>query len=349
MSFLVSIMEDTKLCLFILLSTYVLAESSTQVIDEAAREESLCPLTTRFRNFRKYVYQYTAESTNGVPGTAETRNGPRISCKVELEVPQTCRFVLHTTECALSEVNDIDAKGQPVYISAPGTEGFKVAMERSPLSFVVEQVVNISIYPEKDEPENIINIKKGIISALLVPVIEEEHNKIMATIHGRCHTDLTVNAREDIDTDVTVVRDLATCSHFYAHNLPTSPLSLLLDLNGLMSKFITSTQTCNYQLDNRKKHMTQALCTEKHLFIPFSHEDQYGISSEVKQMLVLQESVKINNRNFNTDGKSKKSLFQEEVKSTSYIQSKEDIVNLIKTLNDLPRSGKKPGEGTSIP
>lgn len=33
-----------------------------------------------------------------------------------------------------------------------------------------------------------------------------------------------------------------------------------------------------------------------------SFRDQYGISSEVKQSLVLQESVKINNRFFNTDG-----------------------------------------------
>lgn len=47
---------------------------------------------------------------------------------------------------------------------------------------MVEQVVKVSIYPEKDEPENIVNIKKGIISALLVPVIEEEHNKIMVRL-----------------------------------------------------------------------------------------------------------------------------------------------------------------------
>ncbi|KAK2843259.1 hypothetical protein Q7C36_011474 [Tachysurus vachellii] len=334
-------MGHTKLCVFLLLSTYVLAESSSQVIDETAREELICPLATRFRNFKKYVYQYTAESTNGVPGTTDTKNGPRISCKVELEVPQTCKFVLRTTECALSEVTDIDAQGQPVYTSAPGTETFRAAMERSTLSFEVEQVVKVSIYPEKDESENIVNIKQGIISALLVPVIEQEHNRLMATIHGMCPTDLIVNTRNDIDTDVTVVRDLSACSHFYPHNLPTSPLSLLFDLNGLLSKFITSTQTCNYQFDNRKKHMTEAQCSEKHLFIPFSHEDKYGISSEVKQRLVLQESVKSNNRYFKTDGTSKKALFQEVVENTSFIQTKEDLVTLMKSLNDLPRSERK--------
>ncbi|KAI5616809.1 apolipoprotein B-100, partial [Silurus asotus] len=331
---------DTKLCLFLLLTAYALAKSSSQATNEGAGEESLCPLSTRFRNFRKYVYQYTAESTNGVPGTADTKNGPSVTCKVELEVPQMCKFVLRTTECALREVTDIDAQGQPIYTATPGTESFKAAMERTPLNFVVEQVVKVSIYPEKDEPENIVNIKKGIISALLVPVIEEEHNRIMATIHGRCPTDLTVNSKNSIDTDVTVVRDLSTCSHFNPHSLPTSPLSLLFDVNGVLTKFITSTQTCNYQFDNKKKHMTEAQCTEKHLFIPFSHEGQSGVSSEVKQSLVLQESVKSNNRIFNTDGTSEKTLFQEEMEDTSFIQNKEDIVTLMKTLNDLPRSGK---------
>lgn len=46
----------------------------------------------------------------------------------------------------------------------------------------------------------------------------------------------------------------------------------LLLQNGAISKLISSTQTCNYQFDNRRKHMTEAQCTEKHLFIPFSHE-----------------------------------------------------------------------------
>lgn len=43
-------------------------------------------------------------------------------------------------------------------------------------------MVKVSIYPEKDEPENIVNVKKGIISALLVPVIEEEHNRLMVRL-----------------------------------------------------------------------------------------------------------------------------------------------------------------------
>lgn len=47
---------------------------------------------------------------------------------------------------------------------------------------MVKHVGKEFIYPEKDEPENIVSLKKGIISALLVPVIEEEHNRIMVRL-----------------------------------------------------------------------------------------------------------------------------------------------------------------------
>jgi len=53
----------------------------------------------------------------------------------------------------------------------------------------VEQVTSVSIYPEKDEPESILNIKRGIISALLVPVLEEEHNKKMVRLKQKFRVD----------------------------------------------------------------------------------------------------------------------------------------------------------------
>lgn len=50
--------------------------------------------------------------------------------QVELEVMERCVFVLHTTECSLSEVSVIDPQGQPVYRQAAGSEAFQAAMER---------------------------------------------------------------------------------------------------------------------------------------------------------------------------------------------------------------------------
>lgn len=50
--------------------------------------------------------------------------------QVEIEVPGTCHFNVHTTECTLSEVISVDADGNPIFGSTPGADTFKVQMEK---------------------------------------------------------------------------------------------------------------------------------------------------------------------------------------------------------------------------
>lgn len=52
---------------------------------------------------------------------------------------------------------------------------------RYPLKFTIEDTTNVQLYPEEEEPVNILNIKRGIISALMAPVIEEEQSSLMVS------------------------------------------------------------------------------------------------------------------------------------------------------------------------
>lgn len=38
----------------------------------------------RFKNFRRFVYDYEAEIINGVNGATDNKSGPKVSCKVGL-------------------------------------------------------------------------------------------------------------------------------------------------------------------------------------------------------------------------------------------------------------------------
>lgn len=40
---------------------------------------------TRFKPLRKYVYSYEAETSSGITGTADSRSGSKITCKVGKE------------------------------------------------------------------------------------------------------------------------------------------------------------------------------------------------------------------------------------------------------------------------
>ncbi|KAG7460569.1 hypothetical protein MATL_G00200170 [Megalops atlanticus] len=328
-------MGDTKLCLLLLLCSYALAQEGISSTEE---QSPACLLATRFKSFKKYVYQYEAETLNGVSGASNLRNGAKVTCKVVIDVPQTCSYIVSTPECTLSEVSDIDAEGLPVYAPAAGADAFQAAMEKNPLKLIVEGDSKVSLFPEADEPTNILNIKRGIISALLVPVMEEEKNSNMATLHGLCSTDFTVNTREDIATDVTVTRDLSHCDSFRPSKDLTSPLALISGLNLPLSTLISSTQTCNYKFDNKKKHMTEGTCTEKHIFLPFSHEEEYGISSLVKQTLTLQESSKINDRVFDYNEANLKALQLEAVEDKAPIQTKDAVLATLRELSTLSQT-----------
>uniref|UniRef100_A0A3B4VIY8 Apolipoprotein B n=1 Tax=Seriola dumerili TaxID=41447 RepID=A0A3B4VIY8_SERDU len=300
-----------KLCLLLLLSSYTLAGK----------------IKFEFKAYKKYVYQYTTETRNGMVGAANLGNGPKVSCQVEIEIPQTCRFIMRTRDCVLSEVSIMDPQDQPIYRHSPSSHAFQSAMEKNPLKFTVQDITSVHLYPETDEPVNILNIKRGIVSTLIVPVMEDEQNSIMSTVHGQCLTDHLVNGK-NIATDVTVSRDLSQCDQFYRRESANSPLALLQTLHHPMSKLITSTQDCNYQFDNKGKHIMAAMCTEKHIYKPFSHEDN-GISSVVTQELSFQSSKRTNNRLF---GSQSKPLHFEDPDNKAPVQTKDTVLSSLRDL-----------------
>ncbi|XP_057678413.1 apolipoprotein B-100-like [Corythoichthys intestinalis] len=338
-------MGRTRICLLLLLSTYTLAQQDTGSVDE---QYPTCFVAKTFRNFRRFVYDYEAESFNGVPGATDNKSGPKISCQVELEVPQTCSFVVRTTECSLSEIFAVDDNGKALYRPAAGAQAFKAAMAKNPLKVKVELHSNVELYPEEDEPVNILNIKRGIVTSLFVPILKEETKNTQTettTVYGFCPTDFTVNARTDIATDVTISRDLSKCDSFNAHKQATSPLALISGMNYPLSKMISSHQTCNYKFDDQKKQMTSGTCTEKHIFLPLSYKNEYGISTLVKQTVTLRETSRINDRTFNYHEGLVRFLAMEPVDDKSPVQTKDVAINTMQQLNTLTqtKNGKQRG------
>uniref|UniRef100_A0A672H2G7 Vitellogenin domain-containing protein n=1 Tax=Salarias fasciatus TaxID=181472 RepID=A0A672H2G7_SALFA len=189
-------------------------------------------------------------------------------------------------------------------------------------------------YPEEGETTNILNFKRGIVSALAVPLVEEDKNKYMPTIHGKCKTYYTINAREDIATDMTLNRDLSGCDKFIPIKDHTSPLALISGMHYPLSKMVRSSQTCNYKFDNEKKHMTSGSCTENHILIPFSHKGEYGVTNVGKQELTLVEVSAHNDRVFDLNTRAK-GLHIETVEDKYAVQDKDAALNILRELATL--------------
>ncbi|XP_077567704.1 apolipoprotein Bb, tandem duplicate 1 [Stigmatopora nigra] len=321
-------MRDSKLCLLLILGTTALAVA--QDVDQPT-----CLLAKRYKTLHNYEYQYVAESLNAINGASSLKNGPRATCKVEIEVPQTCSFIVRTTACSLSEAVGIDSDGKPMFNAASSSDAFAAEMERYPLKVVVEGVNDVKLYPEHGETTTTLNIKRGIISALAVPLMEQDEE--MPTIHGMCKTHYNINAREDIATDISLERDLSSCDKFVPVKDYTSPLAPISGMQYPLSKLIRSSQSCNYKFDNEKKHMTSGSCTEKHILIPFSHKGEYGVTNVANQELTLIQVSTSNNRVFD-HGDNHKGLHMDTVEHKSYSQSKDDFLDLLSDLANLPET-----------
>ncbi|KAM4771219.1 apolipoprotein B-100 [Rhinophrynus dorsalis] len=307
-------MGNRRLLLLVLLaSSYTFAQD-----DVPDNQETTCSKdATRFKHLRKYTYNYEAGTTSGVTGTADSQSGSKISCKVELEVPQPCNFILRTKQCTLREVYGVNSEGKALLKKSKNSEDLSNAMSKYEVKFTVPDGRNVILYPHKDEPLNVLNMKRGILSALLVPD-ETQESENMDTVYGKCSTKMTVTSRKgNIATDVTIDRKLDSCDKFTPTRDYVSPLALLKGLNAPLSNLISSSQTCQYNIEPKRKHVSEASCVETHMFLPFSYKNQYGMNVKVTQTLKLEDVSKTNNREFDSDPTMAVGLALEAAKSLS--------------------------------
>ncbi|XP_043843071.1 apolipoprotein B-100 [Dromiciops gliroides] len=322
----------------LLLLLLLLTGSSSQ--EEGAENQTpSCPKdATRFKHLRKYVYNYEAESANSVAGTADSYSATRINCKVELEVPQLCSFILKMSQCTLKEVYGFDPDGKALLRKTKNSDRFAAAMSRYELRLSIPDGKQVFLYPEMEEPVHILNIKRGVVSALLVPTDTEEDKRVLSldTVYGNCSSDITVRTRKgNVATEILIDRNLEKCDGFKPVSKAASPIAIIRGLGGPLSKLLNSRQECVYTLDPRRKHVAEAFCREQHLFLPFSYKNQYGMVAHITQTLKLEDTPKINSRFFDEDALQKRGLALESVETTAPAKEGGDMV--LKTLQELQK------------
>ncbi|CAH6786859.1 Apob [Phodopus roborovskii] len=323
----------------LLLLLLLFLDTSVWAQDEVLENFSLnCPKdATRFKHLRKYVYNYEAESSSGVRGTADSRSATKINCKVELEVPQLCSFIMRTSQCTLKEVYGFNPEGKALMKKTKNSDEFATAMSRFELKLAIPEGKQVVLYPDKDEPKHILNIKRGIISALLVPPETEEDKQVLFldTVYGNCSTQVTVNSRKGtVATEMSTERNLQQCDGFQPISTGVSPLALIKGLVRPLSTLVSSSQSCQYTLDPKRKHVSEAICNEQHLFLPFSYKNKYGIMTHVTQTLRLEDTPKINSRFF-SEGTKRVGLAFESTKSTSPSKQADAVLNTLQELKSL--------------
>ncbi|NXC43088.1 APOB protein, partial [Penelope pileata] len=295
---------------------------------------------SRFKSLRKYVYSYEAETSNGITGTADSRSGSKITCKVELEVPQLCNFILRTMHCSLRETFGVDTEGRAMLKKSKNSEDFANAMSKHELKFSIQDGTKVKLYPEKDEPLNVLNLKRGIISALLVPTETVENVKTisMDTVYGKCDSEVEFKSRKgNVAEDISVNRNLKACENFSPIRDYVSPIAIVKGLNIPLSTLLSSTQFCHYNIDAKKKHIRDVVCSEKHLFLPSSYKNQYGMMTEVNQTLKLEDNQRMSSRDFDGDELEEKGLALEST-DAKFSRQGDAVLKILQELQKVTAS-----------
>ncbi|KAI8509686.1 hypothetical protein Bbelb_121140 [Branchiostoma belcheri] len=257
----------------------------------------------RFKEGVRYSYKYEGEVSSGIVGLSEDRTGLKLKCNVQVEVPESCELLLRTEGCVLEEMVRPEK-----YQKAPNSRQFSIAMSERPLYFRMTRGEVYGVYPSVDEPIQILNIKKGILSSLQVQQVQEPervHQSRNTTvnvtdIHGNCSANYTVYKMKQGRTVYNVSRDLSNCTRPNKTITELSPLSLLKNISRQVETNLNSTQNCSYEID-RKGQIREVYCLEQYTVLPLSsNQSRTGVQTNITVVLKKGSTETMNSKKIDT-------------------------------------------------
>ncbi|CAH1244186.1 APOB [Branchiostoma lanceolatum] len=261
-----------------------------------------CSNDIRFREGQRYEYKYQGEAVSGIVGTSEQRSGLKVACSVVIEVPAECELILTTPECVLREADQ--SRGALKFRRTRNSEEFSRLMAKYPVYFQMNNGKVETVVSYENEPLAIVNIKKGILSALQLQTVEPEPVKKTLEerdVHGVCPSEYTVEShkRGKVFT-VSVLKDLTRCTKPQKTSMQGSPLAILKNLTLAADYLLNSTQRCRFDLDG-KSQIKGSSCAEVHTYRPFSYNSsRAGAQTNVTQEISLDKVSRINSRRYET-------------------------------------------------
>jgi len=275
----------------VLLATGAVAAPFFQGSQKIQKDDVLCTKKTlRFHYGKEYSYSYVGETITSVNGSSNAHSALKIKARCNIKTVGRCQHVLKIDSVELWE-----AQGKTVplkYQLSRDTSAFARELQAHELLFTSRNGAVEHVSPDMGESSKILNIKKGILSALQVQFVKTKQTKLSEIdVSGKCPVQYRIHSKH-LNGRVKVVsktRDLKECTerstktdlgiHFHKYN--EKSLNLL-----------QSSSNCRYIL-TAKRYVQKVVCYEKHLFRPFSSGISAGASTVSKQVLTLQMTRKV--------------------------------------------------------
>ncbi|XP_070562527.1 vitellogenin-like isoform X2 [Ptychodera flava] len=175
-------------------------------------------VTTRYISGQSFLYSYTGTVKSGLPNTGKEYTGLKIVCKPQITFINDETAFLKLLTPKLYEYNKtIDVEKDEALTESSLSSKFAEELQNViKFDYVYGKVV--SVYAPKDEPEWILNIKKGILSLLNLELVNDDGITTFTTFEtgvvGECETlyDIVKSTGMDANTmKITKVKNMSKC------------------------------------------------------------------------------------------------------------------------------------------
>ncbi|KAL9951822.1 hypothetical protein ACROYT_G044557 [Oculina patagonica] len=200
------------------------------------------PLFKGYKPLNTYTYEYEACVTSGFPETEQRFAGLKITCDVDFHIESDTRAYLKIRNPTLYEVN-----GTSQYC---GSDSLKISPVSDELTPLLERVIEFEykegkvgkIYCDDDEPEYILNIKRGILSILHhnftkpEPSIDDNEEPRMyknweLSSHGMCEN--MYDVRYTVPDQTSRIKEMKVSKTLNLNNCTTKPRRLFTNVPGV--------------------------------------------------------------------------------------------------------------------
>eukprot|EP00794_Sanderia_malayensis_P009953 gene9953-10973_t len=242
------------------------------------------PTVKHLRKHRRYLYGYEGIVENGIKGTSDKAAKMRISASLLLAYMRPCEYSLQMKNVKIEESFG-DERG--FTLSDRSMEAAK-ELEKFPLQFSMEYGLVTEMRPSLKERQNhILNIKRGILSALQINWSKTRRQDSETTVSGICDVNYKTARNSDGSRNISKTTDLASCKERTAVHSNIESEQYIKT-----SSIYEERSFCNYVVDKKHK-MNKAECHEEYLVKPFSSLAGAGSYSTIKQTLKLLKIKKL--------------------------------------------------------
>ncbi|GFO19574.1 apolipoprotein b-100 [Plakobranchus ocellatus] len=203
-----------------------------------------CASGCQFELWSEYKYQYRAAAE--VKGVALSPSF-ELTCTVFVRTSQTrCHAQFQVSGCDLKEfdgVRERDVQDSKYLIEELERHPFFVkypsSTENNSRNSTISQA---ELYASPSDTVSVLNLKRGIVSALQLPSVPQLHQKqsqksqllqtVQNDIFGSCPTELTISSLHDGRLTVETTRDLVVCNLSFVSRIQQSSLSFIKVIVG---------------------------------------------------------------------------------------------------------------------